>query len=228
MSRITGSESSRRMRRHTGAAVLLRAGARTALGAAASSVLLLAGTGLWVTAYAGDRLRTHLFIRFDFPEIMFLTWDRTALHLPEAALAAAALLGVLLIFSRAGRAPLAAVALAAVNLAAMVFAMGPSNGRVRPAPPLPGPAAGGVVADASLGWVARTKLMYPVWWTQIGRIDIRDGRPPAPGVCTVVVPVPDGTSPESSWPAHPAGWRVHARPGWAAWHDPGCGTGGSG
>jgi hypothetical protein len=64
--------------------------------------------------------------------------------------------------------------------------------------------------------------MYPVWWTRIGRIDVRDGQPPAPGVCTVVVPVPDRTSPEASWPARPAAWRVHARPGWAAWHDPAC------
>lgn len=205
-----------------GAAVLLRAGARTALGAAASSVLVLAGTGLWVTAYAGERLRTHAFIGFDFPEIMFLTGDRTALHLPEATLAAAALLGALLLFSRVDRAPLAAIALTGVNLAAMTFVMTPSRERVRPVPPLPGPAAGGVVADVSLGWATRTKLMYPVWWTRIGRIDVRDGQPPAPGVCTVVVPVPDGTSPEASWPARPAAWRVHARPGWAAWHDPAC------
>ncbi|MEU5992979.1 hypothetical protein ABZ806_28770 [Spirillospora sp. NPDC047418] len=207
-----------------GAAVLLRAGVRTALGAAASSVLVMAGTGLWVTAYAGERLRTHAFIPFDFPEITFLTGDRTGLHLPEATLAAAALLGALLLFSRMDRAPLAAIALTGVNLAAMTFLMAPSHDRVRPAQPLPGPAAGGVAADVSLGWVTRTKLMYPVWWTRIGRIDVRDGRPPPPGVCTVVVPVPDGTSPQASWPARPAGWRAHARPGWAAWHDPACGT----
>jgi len=51
----------------------------------------------------------------------------------------------------------------------------------------------------------------------------------APGVCTVVVPRPEGTSPEASWPARPAGWRPYARRdrsiGWVIWHDPACRTG---
>ncbi|XRQ03366.1 hypothetical protein ACN3XK_43085 [Actinomadura welshii] len=209
-----------------GAATLLRSGPRTAIGATAASFLALQGTGLWVTAYAGERLRTHTFIAFDFPETTFLTGTRTALHLQEAALAATALLCALAVLSRARRTPAAAAGLAVVNLAALTFAMGPSPERVRPAAPLPGPAAGGVVADASVFWAVKVKLMYPVWWTRIGRIDVRDGRPPAPGVCTVVVPLPDGVPPEASWPAHPAGWRPHARRdwsvGWAAWHDPAC------
>ncbi|NKZ07669.1 hypothetical protein [Actinomadura latina] len=212
-----------------GAAALLRPGARTSLGLAAAAVLVLEGAGLWVTAYAGERLRTHAFIAFDFPETTFLTGDRGAMHLQAAGLTAIGLLCALAVLSRLGRTPLAAVALASVNLAALTFAMGPSPQRVRPAPPLPGPAAGGVVADVSLHWAVKTKVVYPVWWTRVGRIDIRAGRPPAPGVCTVLVPLPDGTSPEASWPGHPAGWRPHAREdwsiGWAAWHDPACGTG---
>ncbi|NVI92334.1 hypothetical protein [Actinomadura sp. BRA 177] len=203
-----------------GAVVLLRSGARTAVRATAASVLVLEGAGLWVAVYAGDRLRTHEFIAFDFPEITFLTGDRTALHLREATLTAIALCGALLLLSRLDRTPLAAVGLTGVNLAAMAFVMAPS--RDRPFSPLPGPAAGGVVADVSLDWEIKTRLMYPVWWTRIGRIDVRDGRPPASGVCTVLVPA--GTSPETSWPAHPVGWRAHARPGWVAWHDPACGT----
>ncbi|WP_301176451.1 hypothetical protein [Actinomadura geliboluensis] len=209
-----------------GAAALLRSGARRALGLAASSALVLAAAGLCVTAYAGERLRTHTFIGFDFPEIMFLADDRTALHLREASLTAVGLLCALAVLSRLRRAPLMAAALAATSLAAMTFAMGPSPERVRPASPVPGPQAGGVVADAAVHWAVRTKLMYPVWWTRVGRTDIRDGRPPAPGVCTVVVSLPDGTSPAASWPGHPAGWRHYAREdwsvGWVLWHDPSC------
>ncbi|MEU8341651.1 hypothetical protein AB0C74_08135 [Spirillospora sp. NPDC048832] len=209
-----------------GAAALLRSGVRRALLLVAASGLLTAGAGLCVTAYAGERLRTHAFIAFDFPETTFLTGDRTALHLSEASLTALGLLCGLAVLSRLGRTPLMAAALAGTSLAAMAFAMGPSPGRVRPAPPLPGPQAGGVAADASVHWAVRTKLMYPVWWTRIGRIDVRDGRPPAPGVCTVVVSLPDGTPPEASWPRHPAGWRHHAREdwsiGWVIWHDPSC------
>ncbi|MFA1547389.1 hypothetical protein [Actinomadura chokoriensis] len=209
-----------------GAAALLRSGARTALGLAAASVLLLEGAGLWVTVHAGERLRTHAFIAFDFPETTFLTGDRTALRMREAALASIALLCALALLSRLRGRPLMAAGLAGVNLAALTFAMGPSPERVRPAPPFPGPAAGGVAADASLNWAIRTKLMYPVWWTRIDRLD---GRPPEPGVCTVLVPLPDGTAPEASWPGHPAGWRPHARRdwsiGWVIWRAPSCGTG---
>ncbi|WP_141577233.1 hypothetical protein [Actinomadura sp. WMMA1423] len=211
-----------------GAAALARLTARRAVGLGAGGALLLGGTGLWVAAYAGERLRTHLFIGFDFPEVMFLTDDRGALHLREATLTALALLCVLLLASRLSGTALTAVAVAGVNLAALAFVMGPHARRVPPEPPLAGPASGGVVADASLNWAVRTALMYPVWWTRIGAFDVRAGRPPAPGVCTVVVPLPDGTAPEASWPAHPAGWRPHAGRfwsfGWVGWHDPSCGA----
>lgn len=184
------------------------------------------GAGRWVAGYAGDRLRTHTFIGFDFPETMFLTGDRTALHLHWTALSAGVLLCALLLLSRPARTPLLALGVAGINLAAMTFLMGPSPGRIRPAPPFPGPAAGGVVADVSVGREVLVRLMHPVWWTRIGRIDVRDGRPPAPGVCTVLVSLPGGTSPEASWPAHPAGWRPYPRRdrpnGWVVWRAPAC------
>ncbi|MGC4952436.1 hypothetical protein ACLQ2P_04350 [Actinomadura citrea] len=209
-----------------GATALARLARGPAIRLAAAGALLLEGAALWVTAYAGERLRTHAFIGFDFPEVTFLTADRGALHLHEAALAALALLGGLLVLSRLDRTALTAVALAGVNLAALTFALGPHARRVPAGPPLPGPASGGVVADASLGWAVRTALMYPVWWTRLGAFDVRAGRPPAPGVCTVVVPLPDGTPPEASWPAHPAGWRPHAgrfwASSWVSWHAPSC------
>ncbi|GGV04691.1 hypothetical protein GCM10010182_23870 [Actinomadura cremea] len=209
-----------------GAAAILRS--RSRVRAAAGAAVLLAGTGLCVTAHAGERLRTHAFIGFDFPEVTFLTRDRAAFDLPGASLAAAGLLVVLLALARAPRpAVLVGLALAGTNLAALVFLFGPSPERVRPAPPLPGPAAGGVVADRSLHWALKVRLRYPVWWTGIGSFDVRSGRPPAPDVCTVVVPRPDGTDPADTWPAHPAGWRPHPGAaygiGWTSWHDPSCG-----
>ncbi|WP_160573596.1 hypothetical protein [Actinomadura physcomitrii] len=177
--------------------------------------------------YAGDRLRTYTFIGFDFPETSFLTGDRGALHLTAASLAALGLLCGFLVLGRVPRAgaAVAACGLAATNLAALVFLFGAHPGRVRPAPPLPGAPRGGVVADASVGWEVRTMLIHPVWWTRIGRIDVRRERP-APGVCTVLVQTPAGTSPDASWPGHPAGRLPHATTSstirWVAWHDPSC------
>ncbi|TDD83565.1 hypothetical protein [Actinomadura rubrisoli] len=212
-----------------GAAALLRPGARAAARRALGALVVLAGAGVWVTVYAGDRLRTHQFIGFDFPETSFLTGDRTAFHLTEASFAAAGLLCGLLALSRLRRphaAAAVAVALTGINLAAMTFIMGPSPQRVRPASPLPGPASGGVVMDRTLDWRIRTMLAYPTWWTRIGWTDIRQDRPPAPGVCTVVVPLPKGTRAEASWPAHPEGWRPHANEtwsiGWVVWRSPSC------
>ncbi|MFI0407269.1 hypothetical protein [Actinomadura sp. 3N508] len=214
-----------------GAAALARSGPRAAIRLAAASLLVLGTAALWVTAYAGGRLRTHTFIAFDFPETTFLTGDRTALHLPTVTLVVAGLLCGFLALSRLGRRHRViamAVALAGINLAAVTFASGPSPRRTRPAPPFPGPAAGGVVADVSLHWAVKNRLIHPVWWTRVGRFDIRDGRRPPPGVCTVVVPLPDGTAPEASWPARPAGWRPHPGRawsiGWVSWRDPSCGA----
>ncbi|TMR05044.1 hypothetical protein ETD83_07020 [Actinomadura soli] len=212
-----------------GVTALMRSGPRAAIRLAAASLLVLGGAALWVAAYAGGRLRTHTFIAFDFPETTFLTGDRSALHLPAVTLIVSALLCGFLALSRLGGrrgALVTAVALAGINLAALTFAMGPSPRRVPPPAPFPGPAAGGVVADVSLHWAVRISLMHPVWWTRVGRVDLRDGRRPAPGVCTVVVPQPDETDPEASWPAHPAGWRPHAGRTWSirwvSWHAPSC------
>ncbi|MFC4051250.1 hypothetical protein ACFOY4_16280 [Actinomadura syzygii] len=212
-----------------GAAALARSHGRTALRLTAAAVIAVELAGLCVTAYAGERLRTHKFIGFDFPEVMFLTGDRAALHLQEATLVACALLCGFLALSRLGgrrAVPAMAAALAVVGLAALTSAMGPSPRRQSPPPPFPGPAAGGVAADVSLNWVAKVKLQVPVWWTRVDRVDIRAGRPPAEGVCTVVVALPDGTPPEASWPGHPDGWRPHTGrtgpDGWVSWHAPSC------
>ncbi|MDL4817931.1 hypothetical protein [Actinomadura opuntiae] len=210
-----------------GGAALIRAGLRRAAGLVAVAAAVVAATGLWVHLYAGERLRTYTFIGFDFPETSFLTGDRGALHLTAASLAALGLLCGFLVLVRLPRAGVvaAAGALAVTNLAALAFLFGTAPDRVRPASPLPGAPRGGVLADASVDWTVRTMLVHPVWWTRVGRIDVRRERP-APGVCTVVVARPNGTSPDATWPAHPAGWRPYASRspvGWVAWHDPSCG-----
>ncbi|SEG33510.1 hypothetical protein SAMN04489712_104458 [Thermomonospora echinospora] len=209
-----------------GAAALLRLPPAARLRLALAAGALMAVTGLWVTWYAGERLRTHLFIGFDFPEISFLTLDRTAFHLGRASLAALALLIAFVALSRAP-APWAVVAmgLLVVNAAAMVFVMGPRSPRPQAGHPLPGPHVGGVALDRSLHWEVRTRLLYPVWWTRMSDIDTRSERP-APDVCVVVVNHPDGTPLEATWPGHPAGWRPHPgrawTAGWAAWRAPSC------
>ncbi|MFC4906756.1 hypothetical protein [Actinomadura gamaensis] len=209
-------------------AVLFRATARDALRAAAAGGLVAAGTGAVVLVYAGERLRTHQFIGFDFPETSFLTQDRTDFRLAVATFAAYGLLIGLLAARWLGGARTVATALAAVNAAALVHIAGDGE-RVRPVPPLPAASErGGVVIDYSVHWTGRTKLIDPVWWTRIGWIDARHQSAPH-GVCTVVVPRgPSGAALDRTWPHRPAGWLP--REGgygvgrWVAWYDPRCGT----
>ncbi|GAA3983597.1 hypothetical protein GCM10023085_77220 [Actinomadura viridis] len=211
-----------------GLAVLTRAGVRRALPYVLGAAATTAAAGAWVKVYAGERLRTHAHIGFDFPETSFLTADRTALHLGTASFAALGLLGGLLLLRALRRAPVPAVAagLVAINVAALAFALGPAPERVTPPDPLPAASRHGAVAlDRALNWQVRVKLLFPVDWTRMGRIDVRR-QAPGPGVCTVVVDRPAGTPVAATWPARPAGWR--AREGaawdarWVAWYDPAC------
>ncbi|RFU36787.1 hypothetical protein DZF91_36300 [Actinomadura logoneensis] len=210
-------------------AVLVRAAALNTLRASLTGVLIAAGTGGTVLLYAGTRLRTHQYIGFDFPETAFLTWNRTEFRLVAATFAATGLLAALLAVHRLGGGRALAVLLLAVNVAAMLHIAGDGR-RVVPAPPLPAASErGGVVVDRSLHWMARTKLIDPVWWTRIGWIDAAHQAPPR-GVCTVVVPPgTTGTPADRTWPGHPAGWKTRAggwgETRWVAWYDPRCGAG---
>ena len=205
-----------------GLAALMRSANRQRALLAASGVAVLAVSGLWVTTFAGHRLSDYTYIGFDFPETSFLTGERTALHLTQASAVAA---GLLVAFAAlrwlGGRA--VAAGLLAVSVGASVFLNGSHPKRVSPVSPVPG--SGGVAADRSLNWMDYTKLLYPVSWTRVRRISPASGRP-APGICTVVVNRPAGTSPEASWPGHPPRWRPvpaawPAAP-WTAWRDSAC------
>ncbi|MGI5168578.1 hypothetical protein ACQEU3_29955 [Spirillospora sp. CA-253888] len=214
-----------------GLAVLVRAGLRTAVRASLAAGAVVAATGTWVAVYAGDRLRTHKYIAFDFPETGFLTGDRTAFHLTGASLAACGLLAAFLVVRRVGGSVPAVgltLCLAGVSLAATVFAAGPVPERAAPPSPLPGVAAGGVVSDVTTPWHVHVKLVHPVWWTRVAVLDVRRAPLPA-GTCSVVVGHAPGTAPEASWPGHPAGWRVRAQESygapWTVWHDPRCAGG---
>ncbi|MGW3344104.1 hypothetical protein ACWDA3_12400 [Nonomuraea rubra] len=179
---------------------------------------LLAVTGGVTAWYAGDRLRRHAFIAFDFPEVIFLTRTPGSLDLVAASLSALALLACLAgatlvrrpaLVRRAGvvRRPgmLAAGVLALIQVAFVAH--------LAPAPPAPGPdwlpapsPPGRVAVEAGVKWNVWVPLSYRVWWTRIERFR---GTPPE-GICTAVVPQDAGPP--------PAGWATTgARHGWATW-----------
>ncbi|RJL34549.1 hypothetical protein [Bailinhaonella thermotolerans] len=78
-----------------GAAALVRAPRRTAVAITAGAGGVLAAAGGAAAWHAGDRLRDHQFIAFDFPETSFLTGDWSALDMPGASARAFAVLTVL-------------------------------------------------------------------------------------------------------------------------------------
>jgi hypothetical protein len=206
-----------------GLAVLVRR--RRVVGYALAAGVVLAGAGLSAAVFAGDRLTHYTFIAFDFPETCFLTWDWTSLRLGTASLAALALLGVLVAVAYAPRpAWTIATGLVAFNLVVAVVIAKPWLPAREPIF-RPGPPHGGVAVDASVTWPVWVRQVYQVWWTQVTFFHAADGQPPA-GVCMVIVPVPDGTAPEASWPKHPSGWRVTASGAaparWAAWKSSSC------
>lgn len=207
-----------------GLAALARLGTRRSVRPVLGAAAVLAGTGVWVAVHAGDRLRTHRHIGFDFPETSFLTGDRGAFHLATASLAALGLLAGFLVVRRLGVVAVAA-GLVVVNLAALTFALLPGRKESNAHSVLRGPAVGGVALDRSLGRMAAVKLTHSVWWTRLTFMDTRK-QAPAPGVCTVIVALRDGVPVEASWPGRPSGWRAQAGVAWSirwvAWRDPAC------
>ncbi|GAA2849867.1 hypothetical protein [Nonomuraea rubra] len=167
---------------------------------------LLAVTGGVTAWYAGDRLRRHAFIAFDFPEVIFLTRTPGSLDLVAASLSALALLACLAGATLVRRPGMLAVGVLALVQVAFVA-------HLAPAPPAPGPdwlpapsPPGRVAVEEGVKWNVWVPLSYRVWWTRIERFR---GTPPE-GVCTAVVPQDAGPP--------PAGWTTTgARHGWATW-----------
>jgi hypothetical protein len=206
-----------------GLAVLMRR--RSLLTHVIGATIVLAGTALSVTVYAGDRLSGYNFIPFDFPETSFLTWNWRSLQLGTASLVAAALLALLVVAALTPRPAMTiAVGLTAFNLVAAAVICKPW-GPGREAIFRPRPAVGGVAVDKGLTWRVWVRQAYQVWWTPITFFD-KSGGGPSARVCMVVVALPPGTAPEASWPRHPAGWRVMTtRPvpaPWVAWRRTDC------
>jgi hypothetical protein len=202
-----------------GLAVLVRR-RHVVVGYAVAAGVVLVGAGLSAAIYAGDRLTHYAFIAFDFPETSFLTWDWTSLRVGTASLAALGLLGVLVAVAFTPRpAWTIAAGLTAFNLVAAVVIAKPWLPAREPIF-RPGPPYGGVAVDPGVTWPVWVRQMYQVWWTPVTFFHAASGRPPT-GTCLVIVPVPGGTAPETSWPGHPAGWRVAtsgtAPAPWAAW-----------
>ncbi|GAA2207224.1 hypothetical protein GCM10009850_026820 [Nonomuraea monospora] len=189
-----------------GMLVLLRTGRRGVVRHALAAAGLLAVTGGMTAWYAGDRLHSHAFIAFDFPEVIFLTGVPDALDLTAASLSALALLACLAAAALVRRpAWLTAVVLALIHVAFVAH--------LAPAPPTPGPDGlpapsppGRVAVEAGVKWNVWVPLSYRVWWTRIERYQ---GTPPE-GVCTAVVPQDAGPP--------PAGWTpTGSGHGWTTW-----------
>ncbi|WP_187414356.1 hypothetical protein [Nonomuraea sp. PA05] len=189
-----------------GMLVLLRTGRRSVPRYVTAAAGLLAVTGGVAAWYAGDRLRRHAFIAFDFPEVIFLTGVPDALDLTAASLSALALLACLAAAALVRRpALLTAGVLALIHVAFVAH--------LAPAPPTPGPDGlpapsppGRVAVEAGVKWNVWVPLSYRVWWTRIERYQ---GTPPE-GACTAVVPQDAGPP--------PAGWTpTGSGHGWTTW-----------
>ena len=176
---------------------------RTVLGA----VVALTTTAQVVVLYAAERLDSAVFIAFDFPEVIFLTRDPDSLELGLATASATALLAVFALVHRP------VIALALINLVALVSITLPLRTEQSPDPTLP---KGGVLTERSVPWQARAALYHQISWTKIGWYD--RSRPIPSDTCTVLVPWPSGTPVERTWPEHPPSWRANPGPtGTAAW-----------
>jgi len=215
-----------------GAVVLLRAGRRPILGAAACVTALFVLAAATVAIYAGSSLPTAGFgsaFNFAEPAVLTQNWTQASVLLATAvtlvllacwvalALAAHRWRAVVPVFG----ACLAAVSLVAVTqmtsqvsraatTAAQAVNVPVSASGVRP---------GEQVAVASdLGWQAWMPLAFQVSWMELDVFNPAS-QPPA-GVTVVEMPWPAGQAAQASWPHAPAGWRVAASDqagGWVLW-----------
>lgn len=214
-----------------GVAVLPRRRGRVVLGVGAAVAVTTFAAAWIVQANAGVKLRSYVYLAFDFPETAFLTWDWTTFRLWPATVAGLLLLALALAVSRIGRrGPVLVVAgLALVNLAMVTTAADrisrPLVRNFSAATDLhraviPGTSPR-VAIDFNVAWKLRLPQLYEVWWSQVRGYDSRWQQPPA-DADIVVVYWHRGTPAASSWPNAPAGWQVadsrgSAEGNWVAW-----------
>ncbi|MEV4255188.1 hypothetical protein AB0J52_18715 [Spirillospora sp. NPDC049652] len=216
-----------------GGAALLRAKpldrVRLTLGAAGLAVV----SGAIVGFGSGDRLRTGFFGPYDFPEICFLTWNWSGLHLWSATWTALVILMVTVIAAasvrevRARRGMIAV--LVALNLAAAaVTTERVSSYWVTQLMPRVSLKAAGLKPHDRVAMSYRG-MAWRIWVSQAFQVrsglvpfDRFDRRPPAASITLIVVPWSVRQPTTASWPAAQPGWHVVTAldggiGGWAAW-----------
>ena len=216
-----------------GAVVLLRAGLRALLGAAACVTALFVPAAVTVAIYAGASLPTSGFgSAFNFAEPAVLTQNWTHASVLLATAVTLGLLATWIGLAVAGRrwravVPLLGVCVAVTSLVA-VAQMTSQVSRVSTAAAeavnvpvgADGVRPGEQVAVASdVAWQAWVPLAYQVSWTELVVFDFPGQSVPA-GVTAVEMPWPAGQSAQSGWPHAPAGWRIVASNqagGWVLW-----------
>ncbi|MEV5573121.1 hypothetical protein AB0L06_24020 [Spirillospora sp. NPDC052269] len=216
-----------------GGAALLRAKpidrVRLTLGATAIAV----ASAAVVVLQSGDRLRTGFFGPFDFPEICFLTWNWSELHLWSATWTALLILMVTALASasvselHARRGLLAA--LVVLNLtAAVVTTDRVSSYWVKQLTPKVSLKAADLKPQDRVAMSYRG-MGWRIWVSQAFEVhsglvpfDRFTRKPPAPSLTMIVVPWNRRQRVEDSWPAAKPGWHVvtaleSSVGGWAAW-----------
>ncbi|RFU37041.1 hypothetical protein DZF91_34965 [Actinomadura logoneensis] len=216
-----------------GGAALLRAKpldrVRLTLGPAGFAAV----SGAVVAFGSGDRLRTGFFGPFDFPEICFLTWNWSGLHLWSATWTALVVLMVAVLASASVPEPYARrgmiAALVSLNLAvAGVTTDRVSSYWVRQLTPRVSLRAAGLRPHDRVAMSYRG-MGWRIWVSQAFEVrsglvpfDRFDRRPPAASITLIVVPWSLSRPPTASWPAAQPGWHVVTAldggiGGWAAW-----------
>ncbi|WP_051712829.1 hypothetical protein [Spirillospora albida] len=199
---------------------------------AALAVLAFAACGTvvaWRTS--GMKPTTHIYLAFDFPEVGLLGGFWTGLKPFWTTLTACGLLVLFCALRRFGPAALVGLLLTANLTAGMLMPVVLLEPRAQEIPPVGEAGRGGVAVAASLNpdrmrsLLIHSRLAFRVSWTELEKFD--PAGPPRPGICAVVVGQPDGVAPESTWPAHPPGWRARAAERrqlrWVVWSAPSCG-----
>ena len=205
-----------------GIVALLKARRRVPLFLASGA--LVGVTAVWVRLYAGDRLHTYSFQRFDFPEVSMLgKW--THLDLGKTSVTACAIMAFLVLAMRIGPRVFASGLLAMNIVAMLILTVSVSSPGSPPVAQFPGRPHSGVAVDSRVSTLVSSAIALRVDWTRTRWFTPGRDRP-GPGVCSAAVRWRPGIRPDTTWPAHPAGWRPRLVTvntiGWVMWSAPRC------